>query len=29
MYEMLVCLHLEYAAQVWNPHLVKAIDKLE
>ena len=23
IYKILLCLHLEYAAQVWNPHLKK------
>ena len=29
MYKLLVRPHLEYAAQIWNPHLVKNITKLE
>ncbi len=29
MYKLLVRPHLEYAAQVWNPHLIKNITKLE
>jgi len=29
MYKLLGRLHLEYAAPVWNPHLIKNISKLE
>ncbi len=29
IYELLVRPHLEYVAQVWNPHLIKNITKLE
>ena len=29
LYSVLVCPHLEYAATIWDPHLIKDINKLE